>query len=46
MDGVVAIRVPSGTTIYEGVAAGQGGGLVGGSNQIIIQGVKSMWVIQ
>jgi len=42
---VSRIRVPSGTTIYEGYAASQGG-LVGGGNQIYIEGVNPSWIIK
>jgi RHS repeat-associated protein len=42
---VSRIRVPAGTTIYEGVAAAQGG-LVGGGNQVVILNVNPAWLAQ
>jgi RHS repeat-associated protein len=42
---VIKIKVPKGTTIYEGVAAPQGG-LVGGGNQVVIKKVEESWIIQ
>ena len=39
------INVPAGTTIFEGVAASQGAGLLGGGNQIVIQNVNPDWVV-
>jgi len=42
---VVAIRVPSGTTIYEGFAAPQGG-LVGGGSQVVIPRVNPAWIVK
>lgn len=41
---VAAIQVPTGTTIFEGAAAAQGG-LVGGGSQIYLQTVPASWVI-
>ena len=42
---VTRIQVPPGTTIYEGVAAAQGG-LVGGGNQVFIPHVDAKWIIK
>jgi filamentous hemagglutinin len=42
---VARIRVPAGTTIYEGAAAAQGG-LVGGGNQVVIFNVNPAWIVQ
>lgn len=42
---VVEIKVPPGTTIYEGAAAAQGG-LVGGGSQVVIPKVDPGWVIR
>lgn len=42
---VVKIQVPAGTTVYEGVAAAQGG-LLGGGNQIFIPLVSPSWIIR
>ena len=42
---VSTISVPSGTTIYEGVAAPQGG-LLGGGSQIYIPKVNPNWLVQ
>lgn len=44
-ENVVKINVPAGTKIFEGVAASQGAGLLGGGNQIIIQNVNPDWVV-
>jgi hypothetical protein len=41
---VAKIRVPAGTTIFEGAAAGQGG-LVGGGSQVFIPTVNPAWII-
>ena len=41
---VATIRVPAGTTIYEGFTAPQGG-LVGGGNQVYIPKVNPSWVV-
>lgn len=41
---VSTIRVPAGTTIYEGAAAGQGG-LVGGGSQVVIPKVNPRWLV-
>jgi filamentous hemagglutinin len=41
---VAAIRVPAGTTIYEGAAAAQGG-LVGGGSQVFIPNVNPAWLV-
>ena len=40
----VEVRVPAGTTFYEGAAASQGG-LVGGGNQVFISRVDPSWVV-
>ena len=42
---VATIEVPEGTTIYEGVAAGQGG-LAGGGNQVYIPVVDPLWLVR
>jgi len=42
---VTRIQVPPVTTIYEGVAAAQGG-LVGGGNQVFIPHVDAKWIIK
>lgn len=42
---IATIRVPAGTTIYEGAAAGQGG-LVGGGSQVVIPRVNPRWLVQ
>ncbi len=46
---VAAIRVPAGTTIFEGVTAGQslpgGGALLGGGNQVYIPRVDPAWLV-
>lgn len=46
---VAAIRVPAGTTIFEGAAAGQplagGGSLLGGGNQVYIPTVDPAWLV-
>lgn len=45
---VATIRVPAGTTIYEGVAAAQSNGLttlLGGANQVYIPQVDPNWMI-
>ena len=46
---VSTIRVPAGTTIYEGAAAAQpltgGGSLLGGGNQVFIPRVDSAWLV-
>jgi hypothetical protein len=41
---VAAVRVPAGTTIYEGTAAAQGG-LVGGGNQVFVPAVSQAWIL-
>ena len=41
---VAVIRVPAGTTIYEGTAAAQGG-LVGGGSQVFIPNVNPAWLV-
>ena len=41
---VVTIQVPTGTKIFEGVAAPQGG-LLGGGNQVFIQTVNPTWIV-
>ncbi len=41
---VIEIRVPAGTKIYEGAAAGQGD-LLGGGNQVFIPAVDPSWVV-
>jgi filamentous hemagglutinin len=38
------IRVPAGTSIYEGAAAAQGG-LVGGGSQVVIPKVDAAWIL-
>ncbi len=40
----VTIKVPRGTTIYEGKAAGLRRGPVGGGNQVVIDRAKRAWV--
>jgi hypothetical protein len=46
---VAVARVPAGTTIYEGAAAGQtiggGGSLLGGGNQVYIPGFNPAWLV-
>ena len=42
---VVHIRVPAGTTIYEGVASSQGGGYLGGGSQVLLPKRPRSWVI-
>ena len=42
---VTTIRVPAGTTIFEGFAAGQGG-LVGGGSQVVIPSVNPAWIVR
>jgi hypothetical protein len=42
---VVTIKVPAGTTIFEGFAAPQGG-LVGGGNQVVIRNVDPSWIVK
>lgn len=46
---VATIKVPAGTTIYEGAAAAQslpgGGTLLGGGNQVFIPNVNSGWLV-
>ena len=42
---VARIRVPAGTTIYEGAAAAQRG-LVGGGNQVFIPKVDPSWIVK
>jgi hypothetical protein len=42
---VAEIRVPAGVTVYEGVAAAQGG-LVGGGNQVFIPAVQAEWLVK
>lgn len=46
---VATIRVPSGTTIYEGAAASQpiagGGSLLGGGSQVFIPRVSGSWLV-
>ena len=44
-ENVVTINVPAGTTIFEGIVASQGNGLLGGANQVIIQNVNPNWVV-
>lgn len=39
------IRVPAGTTIYEGAAAAQGG-FVGGGSQVVIPNVNPAWILE
>ncbi len=41
---VVKIRIPAGTTLFEGVAAQQGG-LVGGGHQVFLEQVDPAWEI-
>jgi hypothetical protein len=41
---VVEIKVPAGTTIYEG-AAGPSSVLLGGGNQIFISKVDPQWIV-
>ncbi|MFN8075921.1 MAG: DUF4157 domain-containing protein [Kineosporiaceae bacterium] len=47
---VAVIRVPAGTTIYDGIAAGQaidnGGWLVGGGSQVFIPKVDPSWLVE
>lgn len=46
---IATIRVPSGTTIYEGTAASQpiagGGSLLGGGSQVYIPRVDAAWLV-
>ncbi len=42
---VTTIRLPAGTTIFEGFAAGQGG-LVGGGSQVVIPNVNPAWIVR
>jgi hypothetical protein len=42
---VVQMRVPQGTTIFEG-AAGPNFGQLGGGNQVFIPRVNPSWVVQ
>ena len=44
-EGVSVIRVPKGTTIFEGFAAQQGN-LVGGGNQVFLPKVKAKWFLK
>lgn len=44
-ENVVKINVPAGTKIFEGIAASQGNGLLGGGNQVILQNVDPSWVV-
>ena len=41
---VATIRVPAGTTIYEGVVAPQGN-LLGGGSQVVIPKVNPNWLV-
>jgi RHS repeat-associated protein len=41
---VVKIRVPSGTRVFEGISAPQGG-LLGGGSQVYLQDVNPAWII-
>jgi hypothetical protein len=41
---ISTIQVPSGTTIFEGAAASQGG-LLGGGNQVYIPQVNPNWIV-
>jgi hypothetical protein len=43
-DHTIAVRVPAGTTVYEGPTAGQGG-LVGGGDQVVIPKVERAWEV-
>lgn len=43
--GVSSIRIPAGTTIFEGFAASQGG-LVGGGSQVFIPKVDPSWLVR
>jgi RHS repeat-associated protein len=42
---VVTIKVPPGTTIYQGFAAPQGG-LVGGGSQVVLPNVNPAWIVK
>jgi hypothetical protein len=42
---VTKIRVPAGTRIYEGYAASQGGGLLGGGSQVVVPNVSPNWIV-
>jgi hypothetical protein len=42
---VTQIRVPAGTTVYEGIASSQGGIWVGGTPQVFIPKVLPGWVL-
>ena len=42
---VTTIRVPPGTLIFDGFAAGQGG-LLGGGSQVVIPNVNPSWIIR
>jgi len=42
---VTSIRVPAGTTIFEGFAAPQGS-LLGGGSQVYIQNVDPGWILR
>ncbi|MCO1604048.1 RHS repeat-associated core domain-containing protein [Desulfosporosinus nitroreducens] len=44
-ENVATIKVPEGTTIYQGAAAQQGG-LVGGGSQVYIEKVDSSWLVK
>jgi hypothetical protein len=43
--GVSTIRVPSGTTIFDGFAAPQGG-LMGAGSQVFIPKVDASWLVK
>ena len=45
-ENVVKIKVPAGTTIFEGFVEGQGGGLLGGGSQVIVPNVDPSWVVK
>ena len=42
---VTIIRIPAGTTIYEGFAASQGN-LLGGGSQVVIQKIDPSWILR
>lgn len=44
-DRLFAIRVPKGTTVFEGKAQGLDRGPIGGGNQVVIKNVKPDWEI-
>ncbi len=44
-ENIATIKVPEGTTIYQGAAAQQGG-LVGGGSQVYIEKVDSSWLVK